>query len=81
MEGSKGGSRGSGLWFVEKKPMQQRWDEYVATRMALGLPVEGSFSLFKEVWMAHPEIRQRGAKVWPAYLRVLGIDDRFTLKL
>ena len=62
MEGSKGGSRGSGLWFVEKKPMQQRWNEYVATRLALGLPVEGSFSLFKEVWMAHPEIRQRGAK-------------------
>lgn len=65
MEGSKGGSRGYNLYFTSKKSLQARWDEYLVACKSRQLPVQGSFSLFKEVWRQHNEIHQTTAKGHP----------------
>ena len=52
MDGSKGGSRGSGKTFTGKAAKKQRWEAYKSARMRSRLPVVGSERLFYSCWNA-----------------------------
>eukprot|EP00965_Chrysotila_dentata_P061127 2025181-Pleurochrysis_carterae.AAC.1 len=65
MEGSKGGTRGSGKFFTGKRSAQLRWNDYTASRIAKSLPVVGSYELFRKLWASHTEIVQYSAKSHP----------------
>ena len=53
MEGSKGGSTGSGKWFSGVRSMAKRWEDYTRMRREHGLPIVGSIHLFTKLWKAH----------------------------
>ena len=59
MEGSKG--KQSAHFFTGKRPVKQRWEDYVIGRNNAQLPVIGSLPLFKKLWAAHNEIIQTKA--------------------
>ena len=55
MEGSKGKAT-AGRFFTGKRPLPQRWDDYVKSRKTRGLPVIGTLRLFQKIWKEHDEI-------------------------
>lgn len=59
MEGSKG--KQAAHFFTGKRPVKQRWEDYVIGRNNAQLPVIGSLPLFKKLWAAHNEIIQTKA--------------------
>ena len=52
MEGSKGGSRGSGKHYTGKQALTQRYQAYRNSRISRKLPVLGSKELFTKCWKA-----------------------------
>ena len=50
MEGSKGGSTGSGMFFTGARSMAKRWEDYTRMRRERSLPVLGSIHLFTKLW-------------------------------
>ena len=55
------GHKQSAHFFTGKRPVKQRWDDYVIGRNNAQLPVIGSLPLFKKLWAAHTEIIQTKA--------------------
>ena len=53
MEGSKGGSTGTGKWFTGYRSVAKRWQDYVRMRREKALPVVGSQHLFAKLWKEH----------------------------
>lgn len=62
MEGSKGGTRGSGKYFTGKQSMHSRYEAYRKWRIQQKLPVLGCEKLFKQCWKAADGIVELGAK-------------------
>ena len=62
MDGSKGGSRGSGKTFTGKAAKKQRWEAYKNARVKARLPVVGSERLFYNCWNAQENLVELEAK-------------------
>ena len=62
MEGSKGGTGGTGKFYTGKRSMKVRWEDYKRSRRAAKQPIIGSLSLFKKLWAQHAEIKEFKAK-------------------
>ena len=61
MEGSKGGSRGSGKVYTGKQAVKQRYQAYRNSRIARKLPVLGSLELFTKCWKAQQNVVELAA--------------------